>query len=95
MTITQPTQLYDYKLHFVLDESSSNVAVLARDHRGHHRSKREMSQSQAHLTLCLYFWSETGDILMTELKATGRLDLDRKFSKGELVRLGFIPDELD
>lgn len=93
--MTQPERLQTYRIHFVVEPSNDRVAVLARDYLNQHKSESAYSALQAQSFLWSFFEPNFGGLLFNELIATGQLDLDRIFSRRELVRWGFSADELD
>jgi len=88
----QPVRLQSYSIQLVVDQSTERIAVIARDHTEAIVSEAYWPQQLTNLMLCLY-WPEMGDALFSDLTTAGNLDSDRIFSRVDLEKLGFNPDD--
>lgn len=94
MRINRPQEIY--KLRFVLDEPTGQIAVIARDHQDQHRSETIWSEPKVYFVLSSRYANEVVEDCMRQLKCEGALDIEWRFCRRDLEHIGgFDNDELE
>jgi hypothetical protein len=93
MTISRPAELY--RLRLVLDESTRQVTLIARDSHDQHKSETTCTEMEAYFLLAFRYPTEATEQHMAQLTSQNQLDIDWQFNQRDLEKLGFDPDELE
>jgi hypothetical protein len=81
-------------LRLVLDELTRKVTLVARDSQDQHKSEATCTELGAYFLLTFRYPTEATEQYMDQLTNQLQLDIDWRFNKRDLEKLGFDPDEL-